>query len=89
MKVVPLAELAREPFILLEERNYYETLGAFKVAGLATDVRFTIHDDFAIMAMVAQGLGVSILAELVMRRAGRNVVIRPCMPSVTRTIAIA
>lgn len=89
LEVVPLAELAREPFILLEEGSYYEPLEAFKVAGLAPDVRFTIHDDFAIMAMVEQGLGVSILAELVMRRAGWNVVTRPCMPSVTRTIALA
>lgn len=86
---VPLARLAEEPFILLEEGNYYEPLEAFERAGLKPDVRFTIHDDFAIMAMVEQGLGVSILAELILQRCSWNIVAKPCDPPVMRTIALA
>ena len=86
---VPLSALAAEPFILLEEGGYYEPLEAFAAQGLKPDVRFTIHDDFAIMAMVEQGLGVSVLAELVMGRCAWNVVWRPCDPSVHRVIALA
>lgn len=86
---VPLGELAREPFILLEEGGYYEPLEAFEAVGAKPDVRFTIHDDFAIMAMVEKGLGVSILAELIMRTCNRDVVTRPCEPRVARTLALA
>lgn len=89
LDTVPLEALAKEPFILLEEGGYYEPLEAFKTCGLKPDVRFTIHDDFAIMAMVEQDLGVSILAELIMERCGWNVVTRPCDPPVSRTIALA
>lgn len=86
---VPLGELVGEPFILLEEGGYYEPLEAFRAEGLEPDIRFTIHDDFTIMAMVEQGLGVSILAELVMRKCPWEVVARPCDPPVVRAIALA
>lgn len=86
---VPLAELAREPFILLEEGHYYEPLEAFKAVGLRPDVRYTIHDDYTIMTMVEAGLGVSILAELILRRTSYDIAIRPTDPPVYRTVSIA
>lgn len=65
---VRLEELVTEPFILLEEGRYSEPLEAFRNAGLEPDIKYTIHDDFAIMTMVEAGLGVSILAKLMLRR---------------------
>ena len=83
------AGLAREPFLHLEEGYYYEPLEAFKAIGLRPDVRYTIHDDYTIMTMVEAGLGVSILAELILRRTNYDIAIRPTDPPVYRTIGLA
>jgi len=48
--VIPLGLLATEPFILLEEGHYYEPLDAFKSIGVSPNIKYTIHDDYAIMA---------------------------------------
>lgn len=85
---VPLAALAAEPFILLEEGNYYEPLEAFRAAGVTPNIKYTIHDDYAIMAMAEAGLGVSILAELILHRTSYRLALRPTDPPVSRTIAI-
>lgn len=88
LETVPLSKLAEEPFILLEEGHYYEPLEAFRAEGLKPDVRYTIHDDYAIMTMVEAGLGVSILAELVLHRTNYSLELRETEPSISRTIAI-
>lgn len=88
LDVIPLKELKREPFILLEEGHYYEPLEAFRIAGITPNIKYTLHDDYAIMAMVEAGLGVSILAELVLHRTHYHIVLRPTEPPVIRTIAI-
>lgn len=85
---IPLELLAREPFILLEEGHYYEPLEAFRAVGVAPHVKYTIHDDYAIMTMVEAGLGVSILAELILHRTNYRLALRPTAPPITRTIAI-
>lgn len=89
LETVPLRELAREPFILLEEGSYYEPLEAFAACGCRPDVKYTIHDDYAIMAMVEQGLGVTMLADLIMRKSLYGLEVRPTDPPVTRKIALA
>lgn len=86
---VRLEELAAEPFILLEEGKYSEPLEAFHNAGMEPDIKYTIHDDFAIMTMVEAGLGVSILAELMLRRTNYDIVCLPIDPPIYRTLAIA
>lgn len=87
-EVVELEALAQEPFILLEEGHYYEPLEKFKSIGVVPNVKYTIHDDYAIMTMVEAGLGVSILAELVLHRTSYRLALRPTQPPITRTIAI-
>lgn len=67
-EIVSLSDIAGEPFILLEEGHYYEPLEAFQSIGKHPNIKYTIHDDYAIMTMVEAGLGISILAELVLRR---------------------
>lgn len=88
-EVIPLAALAAEPFILLEEGHYYEPLDVFQTNGLTPNVKYTIHDDYAIMLMVEAGLGVSILAELILHRTNYRLALRPTDPPISRTIAIA
>lgn len=86
--VIPLHLLATEPFILLEEGHYYEPLEAFKSIGVSPNIKYTIHDDYAIMTMVEAGLGVSILAELVLHRTNYKIKLCATEPPISRTIAI-
>lgn len=86
--IIPLELLAQEPFILLEEGNYYEPLEAFSSIGISPNIKYTIHDDYAIMTMVEAGLGVSILAELVLHRTNYRIKLCATEPPVNRTIAI-
>lgn len=72
----------------MEEGHYYEPLEAFHEAGVMPNIRYIIHDDYAIMTMVEAGLGVSILAELILHRTNYILALRPTVPAVTRTIAI-
>lgn len=87
-RAVRLSEIAEEPFILLEEGNYSEPMEAFHAVGLTPNVKYIIHDDYAIMTMVEAGLGISILAELVLRRTNFGIAVIPLEPPVTRTLAI-
>lgn len=86
---IRLAELAKDPFILLEEGQYSEPMAAFEKAGIAPNVQYTVHDDYAIMTMVEAGLGVSILAELMLRRTNFENVCIPVEPPIYRTLAVA
>jgi len=87
-KSVPIKELTTEPFILLEEGLFSEPVNAFHDAGLKPDIKYTVHDDYAIMTMVEAGLGVSILAELMLRRTNFNIVCLPVEPPIYRSLAI-
>lgn len=86
--VIPLDLLAPEPFILLEEGHYYEPLEAFRSVGLSPNIKYTIHDDYAIMTMVEAGLGVSVLAELILHRTNYKIALRETEPPISRTVAI-
>lgn len=85
---IPLEALTKEPFILLEEGHYSEPLEAFHAAGLEPDIKYTIHDDFAIMTMVEAGLGVGILAKLMLRRTNYDIACLPIDPPIYRELAI-
>jgi Transcriptional regulator len=87
-EIVSLSDIADEPFILLEEGHYYEPLEAFQSIGKHPNIKYTIHDDYAIMTMVEAGLGISILAELVLRRTNYRILLRKTEPPIYRTIAI-
>lgn len=85
---VCLEEIVSEPFILLEEGHYSEPINAFYAAGLQPNIKYTIHDDYAIMTMVEAGLGVSILAKLVLHRTNYKIKLCVTEPPIFRTIAI-
>ena len=87
-KSVKLKEIAEEPFILLENGKHYESLEAFHAEGLNPNVKYTVHDDFSIEAMVEAGLGISILSELMLRRSPYRIIGKPLDPPLYRTLSI-
>lgn len=86
---VTLEELSTEPFILLEEGELSEPLEIFKQHHLSPNIQFRVHDDYTIMSMVENGLGISILPELIMNRANYQLVKKKITPSIIRIIGIA
>lgn len=86
---VTLKELANEPFLLVQEGALSEPLEAFHSQNLHPNIKMCVYDDYTILSMVEEGLGVSILAELVLRRICYDVAKIPIEPPLTRTIRIA
>lgn len=62
----PLDALRQEPFIQLNEGSDYEIGAVFQALGITPNTQFTVAQDQTIMAMVAQGLGISIMPELML-----------------------
>ena len=86
---VTLAQLAAEPFILLDEGEYSLPLEAFAREGLTPRLAFKVYDDYSILAMVRQGLGVSILYRLVAAGFAQGLVLRPVAEPLERTVSLA
>ncbi len=83
---VTLADLCRDPFILLERGDNNEISPLFEAAGLTPATKLATWDDYAIMSMVENGLGISILPALILRRCPYAIETRPLEPAVTRSI---
>ena len=86
---VTLDELAREPYILLDEGEFSEPLEFFHENSLEPNTQYIVYDDYTIMSMVEQGLGVSVLSALVLNRHGRDIEIRRIEPGLVRSISVA
>lgn len=86
---VTLKELSSEPFILLDEGEHSEPLEIFKENNLHPNIQYQVHDDYTIMAMVENGLGISILSELVTKRTNYQFIKKHITPPIKRTIGIA
>ena len=60
----PLSEIGQEDFISLLKNSDQDARRAMELAGVRPNIKFTTKDDYAIIAMVENGLGVSIVPEL-------------------------
>ena len=87
--VVTLEELAKEPFIQLDEGEYSLPLNAFKAQGLEPKVEYRIYDDFTILAMIKAGIGVSIMYSMAIQGYDHNVATRPVPNIPERKVAVA
>lgn len=89
-EAVPLYEFAQEPSIFLEDAPFHEPVEVLKNLELHSSTPFTVHDsDYAIMAMVERGMGVSILSELMLYGSPFDLALRPTDPPIYRSLAIA
>ncbi len=85
----PLVECEKEPFISLLKSSDHDARRALAAAGVEPNVRFYTKDDYAILAMVEQGLGMSIMPELLLKGRSDNLLTLPLIPEAKRTIGIA
>ena len=86
---IPITELDGESFISLLQSSSHDIHRALDKAGVRPKIKFTTKDDYAILAMVEQGLGISIVPSLLLKERREDFVIRPLEPRATRTIALA
>lgn len=86
--VVPVAAFSDQPFLLLEKNDNVVVSELLYEHGVTPDILFTTWDDYAVMAMVESGLGVSILPSLVLQRIPYKVEVRPLDVPATRRIGL-
>ncbi len=85
----PIKAFADEPFMLLERGTKSEITKLFERCGVTPDIKYTTFDDYAIMAMVENGLGISMLPRLILKRAPYKIIaIEPDVPAY-RNIGLA
>ena len=73
----PMARFTQDPFILIREHWDMEIDRIFQEEGFRPNIQYALSDDFAILAMVEQGLGVSMLSVMVVRSSSRQVAALP------------
>ena len=54
---VTMQDLAKEPFLLLEEGAFSETLTAFHAEQIEPDIKLRVHDDYSILSMIEEAWG--------------------------------
>ena len=89
LEKVPIDELRGEPFITLRQSSNHDIHRALDKAGLKPKVRYETKDDYALIAMVRQGLGISIVPQLLLGSRRDGIQVRQLDPGAKRTIALA
>ncbi|NOV03998.1 LysR family transcriptional regulator [Paenibacillus planticolens] len=69
----PLSQIEIESFIIQREGSDYDVRRILDQSSLKPRIKFSSGDDYAIIAMVENGLGISILPELVLQGRDHNV----------------
>lgn len=86
---VSLSEIAEEPFILLDEGEHSVPLTAFAQNSLKPNISYKVTDDYTILAMVRQRLGVSMIYERVLQGYEQGLTIKHIDEQPKRVIALA
>jgi DNA-binding transcriptional LysR family regulator len=85
----PIEALCNDPFMLQEKGAKAEVSEIFERYNLTPKIRFTTWDDYAIMSMVESGLGISILPQLILKRAPYQIVTKELDMPAYRNIGLA
>lgn len=90
MEEVSMRQLAKEPFILLDEGEFSLPMKLFNEYKLEPRIEYHVYDDYSILAMIRQGLGVSMLYHTVLAGLSDDGVKEiPVREKPLRTIALA
>lgn len=85
----PISELLNSPFMLLEKGAKAEISEILEKHNISPQVHFTTWDDYAIMSMVENGLGISILPELILQRIPYQIIAKELEVPSFRNIGVA
>lgn len=85
----PLEQLRQAPYILRPDSLDSETRALFRKVPCAPRITYSAKDDYAVMAMVEQGLGMSILPELLLKRTPYRLAKRELDPPAKRQLGVA
>ncbi|WP_423801329.1 LysR family transcriptional regulator [Neobacillus sp. SAB-20_R2A] len=85
----PINGLLNSPFMLLEKGAKAEISEIFVRHQISPQVNFTTWDDYAIMSMVENGLGISILPELILQRIPHKIITKELEVPAFRNIGVA
>ena len=88
-ETVAAEDLHGLPFLLLEHGGKTEVSDLLERCGVKPDIRFTTWEDFAIMAMVERGMGISILPDMILQRIPYRLEIRSLQTPYYRPIGLA
>ncbi len=85
----PISFAKQESFISLLESSDQDLRRALDAEDIRPNVRFVTKDDYAIIAMVENGLGIAIMPELLLQGRRDNIAALELKPQASRTIALA
>lgn len=85
---VPVQELKKHPLILTYQSYDRDVRRVFDDAGFSPEVKYYFKDDFAVLSMVQQGIGVSVLPELIVEKFPGDYDARMLEPEAYRTLGI-
>lgn len=88
-ETVAIEDLDHLPFLLLEHGGKTEVSDLLERFHVQPDIRFTTWEDFAIMAMVEKGMGISILPDMILQRIPYKIEIRSLQKPYYRPIGLA
>ncbi len=88
-ETVAAEDLNGLPFLLLEHGGKTEVSDLLEQYHVQPDIHFITWEDFAIMAMVEKGMGVSILPDMILRRIPYQIEIRSLQTPYYRPIGLA
>lgn len=86
---VPIHALCEYPFMLVEGDRKAEFSELFERYNISPKIHFTTLDDYAVMAMVEKGLGISILPQLILQRVPYHIVVKELEVPAYREIGLA
>lgn len=85
----PVTGLEKFPYIEINEGIENEITRVFNNHHIRPNVHYTQKDDYAVIAMIEKGLGITLLPELVLKDTGRSVVYKQLTVPAYRDIGIA
>lgn len=85
----PLRSMAEEPYIRLKSGAHSEIDAFFEHVGVQPRMRFNIDSDYAVMSMVSEGLGYSILPGLILRETPFPLAVLPPEKAMDRKVGMA
>lgn len=88
-EIIDVEDLNNVPFLLLEHGGKTEVSDLLERYNIQPNIRFTTWEDFAIMAMVEKGMGVSILPDLILQRIPYQIEVRSLQKPYYRQIGLA